>query len=262
MRRAFTFIGAIAVLFASAATALALGDGGEPHRAEGRRAAEAELGALASRIEALKREVAAGRSAGAELEPLLARAQELASLLDQLDRGDGGAPGRRAVGPDPQDLRERADALRDRADRLASTLADVDRRLAEARRRAELEDRLEAVGGPGDLFADAAPRRGAPAAAAPAQPPAGTTSSPGPSGGGGPGSAPAPAASPAAAASSGVTRSDVAPSGRGSDDLAPAAGDALPTLRRKRAEMAAALSALRAQAEALEAEARAAEKVR
>jgi hypothetical protein len=127
MGRALTIIGAIAVFLAWVAPPLALGGapGEWQPRAEARRPDEAELAALASRIEALKREVAAGRSTGAELEPLLARAQELAALLEQRERAGGGAPGRRALRPDPQDLREHADALRDRADRLSSATRAV-----------------------------------------------------------------------------------------------------------------------------------------
>jgi hypothetical protein len=222
-----------------------------------RRAAAAELSALAPRIEALKRE-GAGQPASPELLRLLARAQELAAILD---RG-AAAPAPAPPGPDAQELRERADAARDGADRLAAELAEIERRLAQARRRAELQRRLDAVGAASDLFAQGVPRRPAPPSAAP---PAG-----GPAGGAvappaGPAAGPAPPAGPSAGeppqpAVSAEPRAATTPPGLAG---APPPADASPAeLRRRRAEVAARMSELRARAEALEAEARAAESAR
>lgn len=210
--------------------------------ADARREAAAELARIAPRIEELKRQAAAGRPAGPELERLLARAQELAALLERLDRGaPAAAP--IAPGPDAQELRERADALRDRADHLAAELALTERRIAEARRQAELAERLEAVSGSGDLFGDSAPRRARRSGPAegvnPVTPPLV-----------GPGAVePLAPASPAPAA---------APGGSGSGPLA-SGGEELRTLRRLRDELAREVASLRARAEALQAEARALE---
>jgi hypothetical protein len=223
-------------------------------RAEARGAAAAELARLAPRIEALKREAAAGRPTGSELERLLARAQELARLLDELDRLDrdpAPSPASRPAPPDSQELRERADALRDRADRLATALAEVDRRLFAARRRAELAERLEAVGGPGDLFAESAPRRSL------AAPPSATAHEP--TGPGAPQIGNLPSAAPPSPPGAGVI---TAPGARDAAALAPGADESVSGLRRRRAEIAAALAALRARAEALEAEAKDAEATR
>lgn len=217
-------------------------------RADARRAAEAELAELAPRIESLKREVAAGRSAG-ELERLLTRAQELAALLERLGRAGAPLPARTDA-PDAQELRERADALRDRADRLAAVLPALERRLAEASRRAELERRLEAAGGHGDLFAESSPRRrsGGAAAARDAVP---TPVNAGPAGSGQPG---------AGTASGGAGGALVAlPELPGPELLSPAPGDSPVVLRRKRAELAARVAALTAEAAALDAQARTAE---
>ncbi len=249
------FLGAIsALLVAGAGTPAMAADPAPPPRAEARRAASAELAELAIRIEKLKREAAAGRPARAELERLLRRAQELAASLDRTGRGAGPAPALRPAGPDPQELRERADALRDRADRMAAALAEVDRRLAEARRQAELERRLEAVGDPGDLFAESSPRRtwaGSPAVDR--APPGGPAT---------------PSSTPPSA--SGPTASPTVPQPLPAQVVAPASGDAsapgpddsVEVLRRKRAGLSAELDTLRTQARALEAEAEVLDKAR
>ncbi|HEX9290676.1 MAG TPA: hypothetical protein VF904_14220, partial [Anaeromyxobacteraceae bacterium] len=222
-----------------------------------RAAAAAELAALAPRIEALKREAAAGRAVAPQLERLLARAQELAALLDR-----SGAPPTTAVAPEPEELRERADALRDRADRLAAALAEVDRRLGAAHRRAHLRERADAVGGPGDLFAETAPRRalgppGAPGGAgtssAPPPGPASPTSAP-------VGGSPGPVAAGASPSQPALVVGE--PGLRAPDALAPAPRDSLAELERKRGEIEAALAALRAQVHGLEAEAKAADAAR
>jgi hypothetical protein len=215
--------------------------GGPGARAEqGRREAEAELAALAARIEALKREAAGGRDAGAELERLLRRAQELAARLER-ER-----PGSRVAGdagPDAQELRERADALRDAADRLAARVAEIDRLLEASRRQRELAGRLEAVGGAGDLLADsrAGRARAPPAAALPGTGPAGSLD------GSGSGLAGAPAAGALGAVAAGAAGASGA--SRGWIDER--------SLRRERAEALRALAGLRADAEVLEARARA-----
>jgi hypothetical protein len=209
--------------------------------ADSRREAAAELATLAPRIEDLKREAAAGRPAGPELERLLARAQELAALLERLDRAGAPATPAPAPGPDAQELRERADALRDRADRRAAELAATDRRIAEARRQAELADHLEEVAGPGDLFAESLPRR------ARAERSAGTVEV---------GSPQVPASTPAQPLPSAPAPAMVQPDGQGAGAL-PHGGDDLRTLRRLRGELAREIASLRARAEALQAEARA-----
>lgn len=209
-----------------------------------RREAAAELARVAPRIEELKREAAAGHPAGPELERLLARAQELAALLERLDRPGGPAVAAPAPGPDAQELRERADALRDRADRLGAELAATERRIAEARRQAELADRLEEVAGPGDLFAEALPRR------ARAERSAGAVDVGGPQ----PGSLPA--GSSAQPLTSAPAPAAVQPGGPGAAAL-PRGGDDLRILRRRRGELAREIASLHERAEALQAEARA-----
>ena len=212
--------------------------------ADARREAAAELARLAPRIEDLKAQAAAGHPAGPELERLLARAQELAAVLERLDRAGARAVPAPAPGPDAQELRERADALRDRADRLAAELAATERRIAEARRQAELADRLEAVAGPGDLFAESLPRR------ARAERSGGTVDVGGPQPGG------SPAVAPAQAIPSAPAPATVQPGGAGAEAL-PSGGDDLRGLRRHRGELAWEIASLRARAEALQAEARA-----
>ena len=286
MRRR-SLLGPLAALLL-AGLALATGEPGSrpPSTAGDRRAAAAaELATLARRIEALKRRAARGRSAGVELERLLSRAQELAALLERLDAEK--RPGHpAATTPDPRELRERADALRDRADRLAASLSEIDGRLAEAGRRRELEERLEQLSGPGDLFVESATRGGAAGRAAsssitgdaggqPTQ-----TSAPAPTGAGAPtttvGSTPSGGAGGSAtvgsttpASASGSTTAAAAAQGSSGTLLVPeparAGGhepEALATvagMRRRRDEIAQQLAALRAEADALELQARAEE---
>ncbi len=271
-------LAAAALLGAAPRVALAVGAPGasaarEPGPSDARRlAARAELDALAPRIEALKREVAAGRTSERELTPLLARAQELADLLATA-AGERGAPAPLfAVQPDAEELRERADALRDQADRIARALSEVERQLASARRQAHLAERLGQVGGAGELFAESAPRRAltSPGAAASggAQPtsstPPGTTQVPGgaaspPPAGPSTSSAPPPSTPGTASSPSMVVADPSLP------ELAPRAGErraSVSELQRRRSDLAASLAALRGRAEALDAEARAAETAR
>lgn len=223
--------------------------------AEDRAALEAELSRLAPRIEQLKREAAGGRGGGDELTRLLGQAQALADRLERLAARPGSALA--PAGPDASELRERADALRDRADKEAATLAAVDLRLAELRRRAELGERLEALGAASDLFADGATTRGGLRTVAGD---AGGPSAPGgtpATGGTGTGSV---------AGTPGGTNALIVPELRST--LSPAAGAApsaaaptgaedLKALSRRRAELTRSVEALRAQAAALEAEAKA-----
>lgn len=150
------------------------GAAGAGARAE---ALRGELADVAARIERMK---AAGVRGGPEIEALLARSQGLASELEQLDE----SPRRFRPAPpgaDPQELRERADALRDEVDRLRTALFDVERRLASEgrRRRAGRLARLEEEGA---LFSEASPGRiGARSAASPTgEGAAGPTGTPGP----------------------------------------------------------------------------------
>lgn len=136
-----------------------------------------ELADVAARIERMK---AAGVRGGPEIEALLARSQGLASELEQLEK----SPRRVRPAPpgaDPQELRERADALRDEVDRLRTALFDVERRLASEgrRRRAGRLARLEEEGA---LFSEASPGRiGARSSASPTgEGAAGPTGTPGP----------------------------------------------------------------------------------
>lgn len=244
-----------AALLALALAALASPGLAVAAAAEDRAALQAELSALAPRIELLKREAAAGRGAGVELERLLAQAQALAARLERLAAPAGPRPA--PSGPDAAELRERADALRDRADKEAAALDRVEIALTEARRRAALSEGLEALGAASDLFADGVTSRGGLRQAA--------TDAPGPTTGPGglpvtPGEGGAavggPVASPAAAAS--VLRAAPAPGGgaglTGAED--PRA------LERRRAELVRSVDGLRRQAEALEAEAKAADGAR
>ncbi|MBK9516023.1 MAG: hypothetical protein IPO09_01485 [Anaeromyxobacter sp.] len=221
--------------------------------AEDRAALQAELSSLAPRIELLKREAAAGRGAGAELERLLAQAQALAARLERLATPAG--PGPAPPGPDAGELRERADALRDRADKQAAALVRLEGALAEARRRAALSEGLEALGAASDLFADGVTSRGGLRQAATDGPPPGPGSLPV-----GPGEVGAavggPLASPATAASE--LRAAPAPGG-----VAGLTGAEEPrALERRRAELVRSVEGLRRQAEALEAEAKAADGAR
>jgi len=245
----------------------------EPGPSDPRRpAAHAELDALAPRIEALKREVAAGRASERELTPLLARAQELADLLAG-PAGERSAPAPRlAIPPDAEELRERADALRDQADRVERALSEVERQLASARRQAHLAERLRQVGGTGDLFAASEPRRALTGPSAASSGGAQPTSSTPPSTTQGPGGAASPtpggpstSIAPPPNAPGTASSPSMVVVGPSLPELAPRAGDgrgSVPELQRRRSELAASLAALRARADALDSEARAAETAR
>ncbi len=211
--------------------------------AEERAAAQAELTALAPRIEQLKRDSVAGQGGDAELLRLLARAQALAALLAPAPATPP-APRAAPAEPDAQELRERADALRDQADKAAAGLAEVERRLTELAQRAELLERLDALGAAADIFAVGAGRRAATGAARATE----TSVTPG-SGSTGP------TGSQAGAADAPALRAAAEPGRAG---LVPGPEDA-GALRRRRTELTRALAALRAEAGALDAEALAAE---
>lgn len=230
-------------------------------------AARRELADVAARIEAMK---AAGVRGGPEIEKLLARSQALAAELDRAaPRSAPAVPP--SVADDPQELRERADALRDEVDRLGTTLSSVDARLREQGRRRRA-GRLAALEEQGALFAEANPGRVGRSAA----PGGGTTSgASGPSGASG-GAPPPPGTMtpgtppPAPSLPSGPL--DARPSGEvpvpGSlwsarsdprswgDRLEPGAGDDELELRSKRDAIVAAMSEAKRRIERLEAEAR------
>jgi len=197
-------------------------------------AARRELAEVAARIESLK---ATRAAVGPELERLLVRSQELAS---EIERMEGAAPARPGpAGPEPQELREQADALRDQADRLGEALRLVEQRLREERRGRELERRLESLSEKGALFDEAAPGRlSVPRAGAGAPAVPGTTSP-------GPGSDQGRSVSVAGA---------FAPSRPTYDALAPGPRDDERALRRKKEEILKGLAVLRERIAGLEAE--------
>ncbi|HEY6105006.1 MAG TPA: hypothetical protein VIV59_03425 [Anaeromyxobacteraceae bacterium] len=198
-------------------------------------AARRELAEVAARIESLKASTAGG---GAHLERLLVRSQELASEIERMERPGPARPAPAA--PEPQELREQADALRDQADRLSEALRLVEQRLREERRRRELERRLESLSEQGALFDEAAPgrlsgTRGG--GSVPAVP--GTTNSP-PTGGD--------------QGRSGPLAGAFAPSRPTYAALAPGPRDDERALRRKRDEILRSLALLRERIAGLEAE--------
>ncbi|HET7755407.1 MAG TPA: hypothetical protein VFK85_15990 [Anaeromyxobacteraceae bacterium] len=253
-----------------------------------------ELADVAVRIERMK---AAGVRGGPQIEALLARSQGLAAELERLERLEGRSRPAEPVarGEDPQELRERADALRDEVDKLHAALADVDRRLREEGRRRRA-GRLATMEEEGALFAESSPGRvgsarpsgGASGAEAPTGPtapagPAGPTGPTGPvvpvvpgptgpSGAGGPSSpptGPVDGGSAAPVPDSGTppaTRlgfgSDVhvwsspAESRSWNERLAPGRGDGAPELKRKREAIVGAISEAEARIQRMEAEAR------
>jgi hypothetical protein len=246
-----------------------------------RQVAERDLQRVAGRIEELKRRQAAGLSVGGELEQLLVRSQELAAEIDRLRRaeGQGGRP--LQAGPDPRELREQADLMRDRADRLSETLKAVDERIAGAKRERRLESRMNELADESSLFDEPGPRRihrersrqslGDPAGMqggggqAPQTTPEGSGGAPAPGvpTGGDPVPAPPPPTAPTSGNTDPATSLGARPlSGslpargdlRGS--LQPAAGDSERTLARKRAELLKAMEEARQRARTLDDEAR------
>jgi DNA repair exonuclease SbcCD ATPase subunit len=92
--------------------------------------ARQELDTCAERIEELKALRRAGELERRELERLLVRAQELAAELERSRQAIPAGP----TAPSPEELRERADAMRDEADRLGAAIAELDVKLGDARR--------------------------------------------------------------------------------------------------------------------------------
>jgi septal ring factor EnvC (AmiA/AmiB activator) len=121
----------------------------------------AELDRVAVRIERLKERQRSGDEVGAELERMLLRAEELAQRIERRRRGETprGAP---QVGPDPQELRERADALRDERDRVAVRMKDLDEQIAAVRRERRVEAGLESLAQESSLFGDQGAGRASP----------------------------------------------------------------------------------------------------
>ncbi|MGC3999956.1 MAG: hypothetical protein QM767_21950 [Anaeromyxobacter sp.] len=111
--------------------ALALSTPADPLRAE--------LDRVAARIEQLKAQRMKGKDVGAELDRLLVRSQELAAALEKKQP----RPPRPSGGPGPDELRERADALRDEADGLSRPVSALDARIAAARRAADAQSQLQ-----------------------------------------------------------------------------------------------------------------------
>src|SRR5512133_2999538 len=143
------------MLFAALALLLAADPGIDPERAE--------LDRVASRIERLKTRQLAGEDVAQELERLLVRAQELAQRIEQERRRAGVPPGA-APGPSPEELRERADALRDESDRVAAQLRDLDARIEVVRRERRVEAGLESLAQESALFGDPGASRVSPKA--------------------------------------------------------------------------------------------------
>jgi hypothetical protein len=207
---------------------------------EASRAVRAALDVVAARIAVLKARRLAGADVADELEPLLVRAQRLAAEIERLEAPGAPRPPP-AAGPSPEELHERADALRDDADRAAAALVDVDREVEDARRAAAVEAGLASLESESDLFGDTGMAR------LPQRSGGQEASTTGISGsGGGPGAAATPRTS--ALAPSGAAARNELP-------LDPAAR--LRALRALRTELEARIASLRGEADRLEAQARA-----
>jgi hypothetical protein len=198
----------------------------------------AELDQVASRIERLKGRRLAGEDVTQELERLLAHAQELAQRIERARRGVA-VPSRGDHGLPPEELRERADALRDESDRIAIRLRELDARIDVVRRERRVEAGLESLARESALFGDAGATRVAPKApATPVPPDEGEPVLPEPD----------------------VLRGPLGPRNRaiagGDEGNRATALQRLDRLRAERAQLAARQAALDAEADALEAEAR------
>jgi hypothetical protein len=128
--------------------------------------ARAELDRVAARIEVLKARQLAGEDVTPELERLLVRAQELAQRIERARAGEG-TPPPAPSGPSPEELRERADALRDERDRIAAQLHDLDARIETVRRERRVEAGLESLSQESALFGDPGASRVSPRAPPP-----------------------------------------------------------------------------------------------
>ena len=130
----------------------------------------AELERVAVRIEQLKARQLAGDDVAAELKRLLVRTEELA---ERIERTHSGVPASVVPppGPAPEELRERADALRDERDRIAVQLRELDARIAEVRRERRVEAGLESLAQESALFGDPGASRVLPRAGPDGSPP-------------------------------------------------------------------------------------------
>jgi hypothetical protein len=113
----------------------------------------AELDQVAARIEQLKARKLAGEDVTLELERLLVRAQDLVQRIERARRLESAPPAAEA-GPSPEELRERADALRDERDRVAMDIRELDTRIDAVRRERRVEAGLESLTQERALFGD------------------------------------------------------------------------------------------------------------
>src|SRR5512138_2757422 len=125
--------------------------------------ARAELDVVAARIERLKARQLAGEDVTLELERLLVRAQDLVQRIERTRRLDGTPPPVEA-GPTPEELRERADALRDERDRVAEDIRELDARIDAVRRERRVEAGLESLTQERALFGEPGASRVSPKA--------------------------------------------------------------------------------------------------
>jgi hypothetical protein len=139
------------------------------------------------------------------------------------------------AGPAPEELRERADALRDERDRVAVQLKELDARIVEVRRERRVEAGLESLAQERALFGDP-----------------GASRVPRPDGS----PPPTDSAAPGILLSPRTSATDAGEAGRGT------ALQRLDRLRAERARLAARQAALDAEASALDAEARALSELR
>ncbi len=208
------------------------------------RDARVELDAVAAQIERLKARHLAGQDVASELEGLLVKARELAAEIERGAPPVKPPPPAAAAGPSPEELRERADALRDEADRGAAAAKELEAQIEEARRAARLEAGLESLLSESNLFGEAGMTRlggrapGKTATLLDATPVNGvaTVTSP-----------PSTALAPTGA------------QGRGGATLPASAADRVSVLRASRARALARAAALRGEADALDAQAKAIE---
>lgn len=123
----------------------------------------AELDRVAARIEHLKARKLAGEDVTLELERLLVRAQDLVQRIERARRMES-APPVVDAGPPPEELRERADALRDERDRIVVELRELDARIEAVRRERRVEAGLESLTQERALFGDPGASRVSPKA--------------------------------------------------------------------------------------------------
>lgn len=125
--------------------------------------ARAELDRVAARIEQLKTRKLAGEDVALELERLLVRAQDLVQQIERARRLEK-APPAVEPGPSPEELRERADALRDERDRIFGELKELDARIEAVRRERRVEAGLESLTQERALFGEPGASRVSPKA--------------------------------------------------------------------------------------------------